>query len=148
MLLLDPSWMGVSLYLGSKRYNFKACKSIPLFSSVLSHNLQMHWYYNQKSSIFEAAITDPSVQPAPVSRVKPAQTQFKVQDPVYNQKSTNNKFSVEVKFQKYILDSTSSKETNILQFWEVRYNWMAFSATTHSLKRLIRPNSQCFSQLP
>ena len=113
-LLLDPSWMGTSLYLGSKRYNFKACKSIPLFSSVLSHDSQMCWYYNQKSSTSKAATTDPPMWPTLVSRVKLAQMQFKVQDSIYNKKFTNDKFSVEVEFQKYILGSTLSKETNIL----------------------------------
>src|SRR5258707_15414511 len=91
--------------------------------SVLSHDLQMQWYYNQKLSTSEVSMTDPLplTQPAPVSGIKPAPTQFKVQDSVYNKKSTHREFSVESEFQKYTLGSILS-ETSILQFWEVRYD--------------------------
>ncbi len=118
--------------------------------SVLSHDLQMQWYYNQKLSTSEVSMTDPlpPTQPAPVSGIKPAPTQFKVQDSVYNKKSTHCEFSVESEFQKYTLGLISSKETSILRFWEVRYDWIVFDAMTHSLNRLIRWNSQRFSQSP
>jgi hypothetical protein len=114
--------MGTSLYSGSERYHSKARKTTPRFSSVLSHNLQMRRYRNQKESTSEVETTDPPARPAPVSGVKPAPTRFKVQDSVYNKKSTHNEFSVEVEFQKYISGSMSSEETSILRFWEVRYD--------------------------
>ena len=118
--------------------------------SVLSHDLQMRWYHNQKLSMSEVSTTDPLplAQPALVSGIKPAPTWFKVQDSIYNKKSTHREFSVESEFQKYTLGSISSEETSILRFWEVRYDWMVFDAMTHSLNRLIRQNSQCFSQSP
>src|SRR5258707_143789 len=74
--------------------------------SVLSHDLQMQRYRNQKSSMSEVSTTDPlpPIQPAPVSGIKPAPTQFKVQDSVYNKKSTHYEFSVESEFQKYTLE--------------------------------------------
>ncbi len=56
----------------------------------------------------------PSAQPAPVSGIKPAPTWFKVQDSVYNKKSTYHEFSIESEFQKYTSGSISSKETSIL----------------------------------
>jgi len=118
--------------------------------SVLSHDLQMWRYRNQKLSTSEVLMTDPlpPTQPAPVSGIKPAPTRFKVQDSVYNKKSTHREFSVESEFQKYTLGSISSEETSILRFWEVRYDWMVFDAMTHSLNRLIRRNSRRFSQSP
>src|SRR5258707_11462710 len=92
--------------------------------SVLSHDLQMRRYHNQKSSTSEVSMTDPlpSAQPAPVSGIKPAPTRFKVQDSIYNKKSTHCEFSVEYEFQKYTSGSISSEETSILRFWEVRYD--------------------------
>ncbi len=86
--------------------------------SVLSHDLQMWQYCNQKSSTSEVSMTDPlpPTQPAPVSGIKPAPTRLKVQDSIYNKKSTHHEFSVESEFQKYTLGSILSKETSILQF--------------------------------
>src|SRR6267154_5387615 len=94
----------------------------PPFNSAvfLSHDLQMRQYRNQKSSMSEATTTNFPLQDEPVSVVKLAPTQFKVQDSVYRKKSICNAFSVDVKFQKYISGSISFKETNILRFWEVR----------------------------
>ena len=114
--------MGTSLYSGSERYHSKARKTTPPFSSVFSHDSQMRRYRNQKSSTSEAAMANTPAQPAPVSWAKPAPTRFKVQDSVYNKKSTPGEFSVEAEFQKYIAGSISSEETSILQFWEVRYD--------------------------
>ena len=121
--------MGMSLYSESERYHSKACKITPPFSSVLSHYSQMHQYHNQKSSTSKVATTHSPAQPALVSKAKPTPTQFKVQDSVYNKKSTHNESSVEAKFQKYASGSISSEETSILQFWEVRYG-MVFDTTT------------------
>jgi hypothetical protein len=80
----------------------------------------MHQYRNQKLSMSKATITDSPVQDDLVPAVELAPTRFKVQDSVYKKKSTHNAFSVDVEFQKYILGSISSEETNILRFWEVR----------------------------
>ena len=67
-------------------------------------------------------MTDPPAQPAPVSGAKPAPMRFKVQDSVYNKKSTHDELSVEVEFKRYVSGSTTSEETGILRFWEVRYD--------------------------
>lgn len=114
--------MGSSLYSGSERYHSKArkTKTTP-FKSVLSHGLQMHQYRDKKSSMSKVATPDPPPLPAPVSGLKPVPTRFKVQDSVYNKKSTQE-FSVDAEFQKYISGSISSEQTSILRFWEVRYD--------------------------
>ena len=115
--------MGTSLYPGSKKDHFKPGKTIAPFSSVLSHDSQMRQYYNEKSSTSEVATTktDSPSKLALVSEAKPAPMRFKISDSIYNKKSTHNKLTVEAKFQRYTSGSTSS-ETDILQFWEVRYN--------------------------
>jgi hypothetical protein len=114
--------MGSLLYSGSERYHSKARKTPPPFRSVLSHDLQMRQYRDEKSSTSEVATTAPPPRPAPVSGLKQVPTQFKVQDSVYSKKSTHNEFSVDAEFQKYISGSISSEETSILRFWEVRYD--------------------------
>lgn len=116
--------MGTSIYSGSERYHSEARKNIPPFSSVLSHGSQMRRYRDQKSSTSKGAMTDPApppALPAPVSGVRPAPTRFKVQDSVFDKKSTHSEFSVEAEFQKYTSGSSLPK-TDILQFWEVRYD--------------------------
>jgi hypothetical protein len=65
--------------------------------------------------------TDPPSKLTPVSEAKPALTRFKISDSAYNKKTTHNKLTVEAEFQRYTSGSTSS-ETDILQFWEVRYD--------------------------
>lgn len=90
-------------------------------SHCFSHDLQMCQYHSQESSMSEATITDSSIQPALVSMAQQAPTWSKVQDSVYNKRSTCNTFTVEAEFQKYVLGLILSEDTNILWFWEVRW---------------------------
>jgi len=79
----------------------------------------MGQYHNQKLSTSKTTTTDSPAQPTLVSVVKSTPMRFKIQDSVYNQKSTWNTSIVEAEFQKYALDLISSKGTDIIWFWKV-----------------------------
>lgn len=86
---------------------------------LLSHDLQMRQYSDQKKSKPEATTTAPPLQrKVPVAKL--ASTRFQVRDSVYKTRSTCDTGSVDAEFQKYVSGSTTSEDTNILQFWEVR----------------------------
>jgi hypothetical protein len=65
------------------------------------------------------AIPNPSDKPTPGARVKLHPMWFKVECSVYK-KEPSQSFTVEAKYQKYVSGDNSSKETDILWFWEVR----------------------------
>jgi hypothetical protein len=66
----------------------------------------------------DAIMADPPVQPAPVS-AQVAPTRFSIKSD-YRNKHILKSSTVDAEFNKYISDSTSSTETDILRFWEVR----------------------------
>jgi hypothetical protein len=57
---------------------------------------------------------------APVTGGLPP-TWFKVERSIYDKRSTPQVSTVKAEFQKYISSDISSKETDILQFWEVSF---------------------------
>jgi hypothetical protein len=86
---------------------------------LLSHDSQMRQYRKQKPSKPEATTTaSPLRRNVPATRLAP--TRFKIQDSVYKNKPTRDTGGVEAEFQRYVSGPTTSEETSILQFWEVR----------------------------
>lgn len=89
---------------------------LPLFHPPLA---QMHQYRAQKLSLAAVAAARP-VHPTPVATGGPPSTRFKVQRLVYEKRTSPQESTVEAEFRKYTSGETSSEETDILQFWEVR----------------------------
>jgi hypothetical protein len=109
--------MGKRLYSPCKKYHSGARKTTHHSAILLSHDSQMRQYRKPNPSKPEATTTAP-----PLRRNVPelAPTRFKIQDSVYKNRSARETGSVEAEFQKYVSDSTTSEETSILRFWEVR----------------------------
>jgi hypothetical protein len=80
----------------------------------------MNCYRNQNPMLTApTAIPNPSDELAPGARVKPCPMRFKVKCSVY-EKEPSQSFTVEAEYWKYVSGDNSSKETDILRFWEVR----------------------------
>lgn len=74
---------------------------------------------------------NPSNEPTPAVASTRRPTRYKVEHSVYKKK-TSGSFSVKAEFRKYALAETSSAETDILRFWEVRFHGpMGHGAATH-----------------
>ena len=74
---------------------------------------------------------NPSNEPTPAVASTQRPMQYKVEHSVYKKK-TSGSFSVKAEFWKYALAETSSAETDILRFWEVRFHGpMGHGAVTH-----------------
>ena len=66
------------------------------------------------------ALPNSPVKPTPVATSKLLPTRFRVEHSVYEKKSSCW-VTVEAEYQKYVAGYISSEDTNIVQFWEVRF---------------------------
>ena len=70
---------------------------------------------------FTTATTVPAPdQPASVAGARPHPTRFRVEQPTLTKKPSPQALSVEVEYRRYISSGTSSPDTDVLWFWEVR----------------------------
>jgi hypothetical protein len=107
----------------------------------------MRRYHGQKQSISPTAARNLPVQPAPVAGGRPPPTRFKVERSIYEKKAPPQAYTVEAEFRKYVSSETSSEETDILRFWEVR-SLPLISAQLTPLNRPTRLSSQHSSRSP
>ena len=85
------------------------CHHVPYYMPLA----QMHQYH--KSSAVASA-TPPVKEGTTVAEGR-RPSRFHVQHPVYRQTQA---LTVETEYRKYVMGELSSKDTDILQFWEVR----------------------------
>ena len=87
--------------------------------------------YHSRNPSMATTSPNPSNEPTPAVASTRCPTWYKVKHSVYKKK-TSGLFSVKAEFWKYALAETSSVETDILQFWEVRFHGpMGHGAATH-----------------
>jgi hypothetical protein len=92
--------------------------------------------YRSRMSIGAAESNDP-VQPPPTKSYNPRPTRFNVELPASPPPQAS---SIEAEFRRYTSGEVSSKETDMLGFWEVRVRetFQLNGVITQSLHRLIR----------
>ena len=105
----------------------------------------MHKYQEMVLLMAAMSPTMAAVQPAPAAQDEACPMQFKIQCPAFEEKSSQQVLGVEAKFQKYTLSDVSSKDTDILWFWEVRL-FPLNDAMTQLLNRQIKKSTPLFSR--
>ena len=100
----------------------------------------MHQYRCQGSFRPVTEVSNSPVHPVPRPGGRAPPTRFKVERPAYKSVSSDQEFTIEAEYRKYVLGDLSSLQTDSLKFWEVRFHVVGWRNDSHP-NRLIRPSS-------
>jgi hypothetical protein len=120
MLHVDRKGMGEGLYSGCKGDHVEARKLMYYLTHISAYLVQMCQYHSQMSLGTATIVPRAHVQPAPVTGRSLCPTQFNHSHSVPHKSGPlPEELSVKAEYWKYTSGEVSSKDTDILWFWEV-----------------------------